>query len=126
MSLINQPRIIFGDEEIIPDLAAWRAPRAPKPSDELSTSIVPDWICEVLSPATEPQDRVDNLRTYGRSGVPYVWLIDPMRRTIELYELSTEKRWGLHGAYSGSTEAGRVRLAPFADVEIDLKLLLDT
>lgn len=37
--------------------------------------IVPDWVCEILSPATIKKDRVIKLPLYARHGVAFVWLI---------------------------------------------------
>src|SRR5687767_9759934 len=46
--ILDEPRIRFGDDVRVPDLAGWRADRFDAPADGPFT-VVPDWICEVLS-----------------------------------------------------------------------------
>lgn len=47
----------------------------------------PDWVGEVLSPSTASYDRVTKLPAYERAGVPEVWLVDPIDRTVAIYRL---------------------------------------
>jgi hypothetical protein len=35
---------------LVPDLAGWRAERAQGLADVVAVEVVPDWICEILSP----------------------------------------------------------------------------
>lgn len=44
----------------------------------------PDWVAEVLSPATARYDRTTKLAAYERAGVPEIWLIDPGGRTVAI------------------------------------------
>ena len=53
----------------------------------------PDWVAEVLSPSTACYDRTIKLSAYERAGVPEVWLIDPMVRTVTIYRV-TAGRYG--------------------------------
>jgi Uma2 family endonuclease len=48
----------------------------------------PDWIAEVLSPSTAGYDRTTKLHAYERAGVPEVWLIDPIDRTVAIYRIA--------------------------------------
>jgi Uma2 family endonuclease len=48
----------------------------------------PDWIAEVLSPATAVYDRTTKLGAYERAGVPEVWLIDPINRTVNIHRIA--------------------------------------
>jgi Uma2 family endonuclease len=99
-----------------PDLAGWRVERVPQLPDENPISIVPDWACEVLSPGTARTDRTIKLPHYARSGVAWVWLVDPELRTVEVYETDPSGRPLLTLAAS---EAEVVILPPFeADVEL--------
>lgn len=50
----------------------------------------PDWLAEVLSPSTAAHDRLVKLPVYERAGVPEVWLIDPIDRTLAIYQLEGE------------------------------------
>ena len=47
----------------------------------------PDWVAEVLSPATARYDQILKLAIYERAGVPEAWLVDPADRTLTLHRL---------------------------------------
>ena len=47
----------------------------------------PDWVVEVLSPSTIGHDQIIKLAAYERAGVPEVWLIHPIDRTLTIYRL---------------------------------------
>lgn len=59
----------------------------PQKLDDRGMRGAPDWIAEVLSPATAAYDRTTKLPAYERAGVPEVWLIDPTDRTIAIYRI---------------------------------------
>lgn len=48
----------------------------------------PDWVAEVLSPSTARYDRTTKLAAYERAGVPEIWLIDPIGRTVAIHLLA--------------------------------------
>ena len=50
----------------------------------------PDWVAEVLSPSTGRHDQTVKLSAYERAGVREVWLIDPIGRTLTIYQLEAE------------------------------------
>jgi len=78
--------LLPGQRLAVPDLSGWRVERVPELPDENPLSIVPDWCCEVLSPNTARDDRSLKLPLYARSGVGWVWLVDPALRLIEVFE----------------------------------------
>lgn len=47
----------------------------------------PDWVAEVLSPSTASYDQIVKLPAYERAGVPEVWLVHPIDRTLSIYRL---------------------------------------
>jgi len=99
-----------------PDVAGWRKERLPRPGAVRPIDVVPDWVCEVLSPATAARDRVHKRNLYARSGVPYYWLIDPVARVLEALKLH-EGGWielGVHGDESVA------RIAPFDAIELEV------
>ena len=102
-----------------PDLAGWRRERLPKPGTIRPIDIAPDWICEVLSPSTATLDRVTKRALYARHGVKHYWIGDPEARTLEALELN-DGRWLELGAWAAGSAA---RIAPFADIEIELQRL---
>jgi len=106
----------LGEQTLVPDISGWRRERLPMLPDTATIGVVPDWVCEVQSPSTARFDRVTKLPVYARHGVQYVWLIDPIARTLEVLRLESD-RWMLAGNYGGDDV---VRAEPFEAVEIRL------
>lgn len=117
--ILDEPGVRFGDELRVPDLAGWRAERFVAPADDLPMTVVPDWICEALSPTTARTDRLDKVPLYARHGVGHLWLVDALLQTLEVYRLDGG-RWTLLAVHGGDA---RVRAEPFEAVELDLALL---
>jgi Uma2 family endonuclease len=78
---LEEPELRLGSDVVIPDIAGWRAARWTLTGDEVGIPIVPDWCCEVLSPATARLDRGLKMDAYARADLPSLWLIDPVLRT---------------------------------------------
>jgi Uma2 family endonuclease len=97
-------------EVLVPDLAGWRRERMPEVPSDQRFDVVPDWICEVLSPGTRSRDREIKMPIYGRYGVAYAWLIDPAARMLEAYE-ARGGQWAQVATYA---PADTVAAAPFA------------
>jgi len=73
---------------------------------------VPDLVVEVISSSTERTDRVEKFLEYAKAGIREYWLIDPEKKTVEVYSL----RGGdyiLVGKYSGSQVATSEMLPGF-------------
>ena len=79
----------------------------------------PDWVCEVVSPSSMRVDRVRKLRIYAREGVPHAWLVDPVRRTLEVFTLQGGV-FALTHAFEGD---GNVKAPPFDAIELELLAL---
>lgn len=47
----------------------------------------PDWVLEVISPASAGHDQVKKLRLYERHGVREYWLVQPWGRVLTVYTL---------------------------------------
>nr|WP_323696766.1 Uma2 family endonuclease [Thiorhodovibrio litoralis] len=73
--ILIEPEIHFvRDREVaVPDLAGWRRKRMPKIPDGHCFGVVPDWICEILSPSTASKDREIKLPLYAHYGVACWW-----------------------------------------------------
>jgi Uma2 family endonuclease len=102
--------------EVVPDLAGWRRERVPALPADTPIRIVPDWVCEILSPSTRAHDQLIKRRFYARVGVPYLWFIDPDARTLSVCKLA-EALWVELGVY-GPDE--RIRAEPFDAVELSM------
>ncbi len=114
--ILDETEILLGENILVPDFAGWRRERFPGLPQENWIAIVPDWICEVLSPGTARLDRVRKMPIYARYEVPHLWLIDPLARTLEVFRLESG-RWAMLGAFA---EDDRVRAEPFQEIEIEL------
>ena len=80
--IIDEPEIHFvRDLEIlVPDLAGWRRERMPSLPQDHRFEVVPDWICEVLSPGTMKKDRMLKMKVYARQSVAHLCLVDPLAK----------------------------------------------
>ncbi len=77
---------------------------------------VPDWVCEVLSPATELYDRGGKRRIYVDFGVGFLWLLDPRSRLLEMFR-GLDKIWlPTHS----SSNADQVSAPPFDAISFSL------
>jgi Uma2 family endonuclease len=59
----------------------------PTKIDESGVRGAPDWIIEVLSPATAAHDQVRKRDLYERAGVREYWLVHPTDRIVIVYRL---------------------------------------
>lgn len=75
----------------------------------------PDWLAEILSPATASHDQIVKLPIYERAGVPEVWLIQPTDRTLTVYRLED----GRYGRPFVSELKGRTAMSAMTGVSID-------
>jgi len=116
---IDEPELHFGQDVLVPDLAGWRRERMPAPPQGPYQTLAPDWVCEVLSPSTASLDRGRKKEIYARAGVEHVWLIDPVSRTLEVFQRQAGT-WVPRGRYAGEA---RVRAAPFEAMELELEAL---
>ena len=116
--IIDEPEIHFShDEEVcVPDIAGWRKERMPKIPRGHRFKIVPDWVCEVLSPSTAKKDRVVKMPVYAQYGVAYLWLVNPLEKTLEAFELR-EGCWTVIGLFQ---DEAKVNIAPFQELELSL------
>ncbi len=115
------PENVIG-EIVDGDLTGWRRERlAEVPADHRFT-IAPDWLCEVLSPGDKGYRRIKKMRTYLLRGIAWVWLVDPLQRTLEALHLDHE-RWVIEQLFAASEGDDRVRAEPFAAVELELSAL---
>lgn len=122
--ILHEPELHFGHrpDKLVPDLAGWRADRLPDLTGEEDVAhydVIPDWICEILSPSTAGRDRAQKMDVYRREGVRHVWLLDPMGRGLEIFRLEGVN-YVRAGAFYGDVA---VRAEPFDAIELDLSVL---
>lgn len=81
--------------------------------------MVPDWVCEVISPSNAAYDRVTKADLYAKCAGPHLWLVDPSQRVLESFVLSGQA-WLRVGSFDDSAKA---RIKPFEDVELEVGAL---
>ncbi len=117
--ILDEPELHLDRDVVVPDIAGWRRERLPVVEDVPYFTLVPDWICEVLSPSTARLDRVKKLRVYARAGVANAWIVDAIGHTLEVFRRDGAQ-WTLVATHGGDE---RVRAEPFGAVEIELGAL---
>jgi Uma2 family endonuclease len=94
----------------------------PHKLDDRGMRGTPDWIAEVLSPSTAVYDRTTKLSAYERAGVPEIWLVDPIDRTVTIYRIA-------RGRYTQPVVLelrGQTPITAVAGISIDWDHLLAT
>jgi Uma2 family endonuclease len=114
--ILFEPELHLGADIVVPDLAGWRRERMPVLQNVPYGEVAPDWVCEVVSPATARNDRVRKMPVYVREHVGHLWLVDPILRTLEVYRLEGQ-RWVVASTH-GDTD--NIRAEPFEALEIDM------
>jgi Uma2 family endonuclease len=117
--ILDEPELHVGDDVLVPDLAGWRRERMPTIPEGVAFTVRPDWVCEILSPATRKLDLTTKRDRYGAAGVPHIWMIDPVARTLDTFVL----RGGVWLPAASLKGADEVRVAPFDAVAFPLSAL---
>jgi Uma2 family endonuclease len=89
-----------------PDVAVY-VPGRPAPPAQGVVRVPPDIMMEVISraPSDARRDRIDKPLDYAAFGVRYYWLVDPVARTVEVFELQAARRYlRLGGASQGELD----------------------
>lgn len=116
--ILVEPEVHFVRDRVVavPDLAGWQRVRMPRIPEDHRFEVVPDWVCEILSPSTASKDREIKLPLYAEHGVATAWLVDPTRRTLEVFTLE-------QGAWRLCLEAAAdaiVQAPPFDELRLSL------
>lgn len=114
--ILVEPELHLGEDVLVPDLAGWRRERLPTLPDAAAFELAPDWVCEVVSPATGRLDRVKKMPRYARAGTDHLWLVDPSTRILEVFRREGD-RWLVVATHGGDE---KVRVEPFEAIEIEL------
>lgn len=116
--ILDKPEVHFvlDTEVTVPDLAGWRRERMPELPEDHKFRVIPDWICEILSPTTREYDLNDKMPLYARYGVRWVWIVDPDERWLDGYRLAGGEWERLEHFEAGHP----IRAAPFDAIEFDL------
>jgi Uma2 family endonuclease len=115
--ILPKPGIeLEGTLEISPDVAGWRRERLPELPADRPITVVPDWVCEILSPTTRRHNLLVKKPYYARVGVRYHWLVDLEARAVAAFHLE-QGRWVELGVWGDETTAS---IPPFDAVPLDV------
>jgi Uma2 family endonuclease len=118
--ILDEPELHLGGDVLVPDLAGWKRERMPAVPDIAALDLAPNWVCEVLSPATAAVDRADKMPIYARERVDHIWLIDPSLHTLEVFRLLGGQKYEATAAWRGDVT---VRAEPFEAIALELAAL---
>lgn len=93
-----EPELHLGPHVVVPDIAGWKRERLTPFPETAFIETPPDWLCEVLSPPTQALDRTDKLTIYAEFGVKHCWYVDPIARTLEVFQL-TGSKWTIAATF---------------------------
>ena len=114
--ILDEPELHLDEDVVVPDLAGWCRERMPEAPSETYFTVVPDWVCEVLSPSTKSLDLGGKRAVYARAGVGYLWFVDPEERFLRAFNLR-DKEWYLIDTLFDDAS---VSLTPFEEISFDL------
>lgn len=117
--ILDKPECHLAEDIVVPDIAGWRKATIPELPENAWFPLRPDWVCEVLSPATAKYVRGIKREVYAREGVSHYWIVAPIEKMIEVFELQNGS-WLLLEAVSDDTVA---TLPPFVSMPFDLAKL---
>ncbi len=66
----------------------------PKKLTDRGCDGAPDWIIEIVSPSTERMDYGIKLFKYCSAGVREYWIINPVNRTVNIYDFQSNEKTG--------------------------------
>ncbi len=117
--ILNEPELHLGNDIVVPDLSGWRHETMPSYPDSAYCEVPPDWVCEVLSPATRHIDQNEKRIIYAREEVSHLWFVDPDSQILEAFALHAGQ-WVLLETLS---DGAVVSLPPFEAITFPLSAL---
>jgi Uma2 family endonuclease len=117
---LTEPELHLMGNVLVPDLAGWKSERLTPFPKTAWIDIAPNWLCEIILPATERYDRNEKRRIYATWGVEQMWLLDPRARVLECFTL-VAGQWLLSRSFD-DTEI--VNAPPFEAANFPLSSLL--
>jgi Uma2 family endonuclease len=82
----------------------------------------PDFIIEILSPATARKDRLEKFNLYEQAGVKEYWIVSPEEKMVQVFILDENNRYGRPSMYE---ETGSITLTALHNLTIDLIPVFD-
>lgn len=79
-------RTAAGESVRAPDIAFIRMERLPRPFPHTFADLAPDLVVEIASPNDAYSDLRDKVDEWLQAGVPLIWVVDPQRRVVEVFQ----------------------------------------
>lgn len=115
--ILPEPGVEFpSSPEVSPDVAGWKRERMAAMPRKQPITVVPYWVCEVISDSTRRYDLRTKRPFYAREGVSWLWVVDPDAWLLTAYR-NDNGQWAETGVW---TDEKTARIPPFGDVEIDV------
>ena len=86
--------------------------------DEKGCKGSPDWVIEILSPATAKKDLKEKYFLYEKFAVKEYWIVYPDYKVVSVYVLNENKSYNIPVVYG---EEDEIKVGIFEDLTIDLK-----
>jgi Uma2 family endonuclease len=86
--------------------------------DEKGAKGAPDFIIEIVSPASTFLDYVKKLNLYGDYGVQEYWIVNPAKKNVLVYKIAETGKYGTPDIY---VEGDCIKVGIFDNLDIDLK-----
>jgi Uma2 family endonuclease len=109
--------VLFEDTVVQPDFTFVQKERLAGLYDGHCISGAPDLLIEVLSPATESRDRHQKRKIYARAGVPWLLLVEPKAKLVEVLQLNDDANYVVVDTATGDD---KLRVKLFPELELDL------
>lgn len=114
-----EPELHLGPHVLVPDIAGWRVDTLRYMPETAYIETPPDFVCELLSPATEKLDRGAKRRIYATFKVGYLWHLDPVAKLLEVFELR-DGQWLLFDSFQEDQD---VKAPPFEAISFPMNNL---
>lgn len=89
----------------------------PDKIDDKGCQGAPDWIIEIVSPASRAMDYYTKLSEYKKAGVKEYWIVDPTKKIVMVYNLRDEEPPVIYPMTS------KIKPLLYANLEIDFSKL---
>jgi Uma2 family endonuclease len=101
--------VVLSDTSIVQPDIVYLAPDRLERISRRGIEGAPTLAVEILSPSTRTIDRARKPALYARSGIPWLWLVDPDARVVEVFGLQDDR----YVLALTATGAAPVDLPPF-------------
>ena len=86
--------------------------------DDQGCNGAPDWVIEILSPATSKKDLTEKFDIYQHAGVREYWVVYPFEQIVSIFQLDESGKYQL--IRTPFVKGEKIPSGIFSDLEIDL------